>query len=62
MPLVRASAKGPANTVSDFGAVTATLEISMATAGAATERNPRISTPAEALGEPEKAEAIWACN
>ena len=55
MARAMAAPSGVAEAVSKSGVGVDTLEISMATAGAATERNARTGTPVEVGGDPENA-------
>lgn len=52
MPLAMETARGPAVAEREAAVVVATLEISIATAGATTDRSPRIATPFETAGDP----------
>jgi hypothetical protein len=48
--------------VKDDALVSVTLEISIATAGAATERSPLMAAAFDSAGDPEKGCANWICN
>jgi hypothetical protein len=57
-----AVATGAAMATSSLGSETPTFETSIATAGAATERNPRTATAEDAAGEPAKCKVKSACK
>lgn len=56
------AASGSAMAAKEFGSETATLEISTAIAGPATDRNPRTAAGSAATGEPENRCASSPCS